>query len=436
MVAYFLLLFFSAFFSGTEAAFFTLDETKLKEQAKSDPSFHGLLKLLQNQKRVTTTLTIGNTMSNLSVFVVSIFLTDKIVRDYQVLPALAHSLNALISLLVVMLLGENLPKLLASIHPEKVSKLAAPFVLVGNIIFYPLSTIVIFLTKIFEKVTVRIKGMKSLSVSSLTNEEIKALAESGLERGELTDTEHLLIENILDFREQIVRKIMTPRADICAIDTEASWDELVELIRNKKISKIPLYEDDLDNILGVLHAKDLVKFTNAKRQLKPEDWHKNARPPIFVPETQRLDDLLKTFQKKHTQVAIVVDEYGGTSGIVTLDDIIQEILGELAATPPSQADYKQIGTDCYRFDARIPIEEAFEVLNLPIHHPNKESDYSDDFDTLGGFILNLCGGIPNEKQHIQYENLDIEIEKILGQRILSVIICTKQTSPPNPSQET
>lgn len=366
---------------------------------------------------------------------VSIFITEKLIHDYQLLRPVAHGINAVISLLAVMLIGENTPKILAAINPEGFSKLAAPLVSLGNVVFYPLSTLVILLTQVFEKLSVRVKGMKSLSVRSLTNEEIKALAEAGFERGELTDAERLLIENILDFREQIVRKIMIPRADICAIDTTASWNEVIELVLKQEFSRIPLYENDLDNILGVIYAKDLVKFISGKHPLKREDWLKHSHQPIFVPETQRLDDLLKTFQKKHTQVAIVVDEYGGTSGLVTLDDIIEEILGELAATPPSKAEYKKIGGDWYRFDTRMPIEEAFEVLNIPTNQPNSESDYSDDFDTLGGFILNLCGGIPNEEQQIQYENLDIEIEKVSGQRILSVLIKVNKPPQPNESEE-
>jgi len=374
-------------------------------------------------------------MSNLAAFVVSIFITEKLIHDYQLLRPVAHGINAVISLLAVMLIGENTPKILAAINPEGFSKLAAPLVSLGNVVFYPLSTLVILLTQVFEKLSVRVKGMKSLSVRSLTNEEIKALAEAGFERGELTDAERLLIENILDFREQIVRKIMIPRADICAIDTTASWNEVIELVLKQEFSRIPLYENDLDNILGVIYAKDLVKFISGKHPLKREDWLKHSHQPIFVPETQRLDDLLKTFQKKHTQVAIVVDEYGGTSGLVTLDDIIEEILGELAATPPSKAEYKKIGGDWYRFDTRMPIEEAFEVLNIPTNQPNSESDYSDDFDTLGGFILNLCGGIPNEEQQIQYENLDIEIEKVSGQRILSVLIKVNKPPQPNESEE-
>ncbi|NTW49354.1 MAG: HlyC/CorC family transporter [Chlorobiales bacterium] len=351
---------------------------------------------------------------------------------YAISPAFGYLINAVLVIPIVIIFGQVIPKALGSKNPEKFSRRVYPFVFGTYLILYPLSTLVLLLTKFFEKVAVRVKGMKTVSAKGLTNDEIKQIADAGFERGELKEAERRLINNILDFHDQIVRKVMTPRTDIIAIDTKTPFEQIVQIVLNTRHSRVPLYEEDLDNILGVVYTKDLIPFVQQGKKFEREDWIRIARPPIFVPETQHLDELLKTFQKKRMHMAVVVDEYGGTAGVVTLEDIIGEIIGEIVERPVHRnPDYKKIGENAFWFDARIPIEEAFEILGKEKGDENDGApEQTLDYDTLGGFILNLSGGVPNEKQHLEYEEegriLDIEIEKLSGQRILSAIIRLKE----------
>ncbi|NTW49721.1 MAG: HlyC/CorC family transporter, partial [Chlorobiales bacterium] len=414
-------------------AFFSLSPAGLKERAEAANSQQAgserafllkLLRFIEKPKRLFITLSIGNTMSNIAAFIVSAIFSQKLVSAYEIPPALGYVTTIILIVPIVIIFGEVVPKVIGAKNPEKFSRRAYPFVWGAYMVLYPLSTLVLLLTKFFEKVAVRVKGMKTISAKGLTNDEIKEIADAGFERGELKESERHLIDNILDFRDQIVRKVMTPRTDIVAIDTKTPFEEAVQMVLKMRHSRLPLYEEDLDNILGVVYAKDLIRFIPQDKKFEREDWVKIARPPIFVPETQRLDELLKTVQKKRTHLAIVVDEYGSTAGVVTLEDIIGEIIGEIVERPVQRnPEYRKLEENVFWFDARMSIEEVFDLLGKK-HDEQAEGAF--EYDTLGGFILNLSGGIPNEKQHLEYEDsgcvLDIEIEKLLGQRILSAII--------------
>jgi CBS domain containing-hemolysin-like protein len=266
------------------------------------------------------------------------------------------------------------------------------------------------------KLKLKVRGKKEFS-----DEEIQVIAELGIERANLEQTEKRLIDSVLDFREKPVRKIMTPRTDIIAIDVETSIQEAIDLIVKTKRSRLPLYEENLDHILGVIYAKDLVKYMHTRKKFDKEQWLKIARQPIFVPETQHLDDVLREFQKTRMHLAVVVDEYGGTAGIATLEDVIEEIVGELSPTPkPEEPLHKTLREGSVWFDASISLEEACKILGKPLEQFQLGDEQS--YDTLGGFIMHFTGEIPDEKQCVRYADLEFEIEKLDGNRILSVIV--------------
>jgi CBS domain containing-hemolysin-like protein len=322
--------------------------------------------------------------------------------------------------LCILIIGEIGPKTFAAKHPETVAVRLVRVVSFFQILFYPFTEAAIQATKFLESLVIELK-IKVKGKKEFSDEEIQAIAELGIERANLEQTEKRLIDSVLDFREKPVRKIMTPRTDIISIDVETSIQEAIDLIVKTKRSRLPLYEENLDHILGVIYAKDLVKYMNTRKKFDKEQWLKIARQPIFVPETQHLDDVLREFQRTRMHLAVVVDEYGGTAGIATLEDVIEELVGELSPTPKTEEPlHKTLREDCVWFDASISLEEACEVLGKPLEQFQLEDEQS--YDTLGGFIMHFTGEIPDEKQRVQYADLEFEIEKLDGNRILSVIV--------------
>jgi CBS domain containing-hemolysin-like protein len=410
------------FFSSVSAAFFALDRETVKKKARSNAGYLSLLNLLDNPIRLITTLSIASTMSTISYFLLSILLTEHILVTLTINPVLFYLINAVFFVLLVLLLGEILPKVLASKHATAISLSTYPIIRICILGFYPLSTLVMLLSKFVDQSTLRLKEMKNISIKGLSHSEIKQLAKQGFEKGELKGTEFHLIENIIDFQDQIVRKVMTPRTDILAINTSYGIEDVIDLILEEKLSRIPLYEEDLDQVQGIIYAKDLLKFLHKPIHFTRQDWIKLSHQALFVPETQHLSDLLKTFKKKRIHIAIVVDEYGSTSGLVTLDDILEEITGKLNDVAEASAyPSKKLSNNTYWMDARMPIDDMFEVLGME-QKSLLDDPLLEDIDTLSGLILKLSGSIPQEKETFQYKNLDISIEKVERQRIQSAII--------------
>lgn len=399
-----------------------LDRDYLKKKARNNTEHKPLVDLLEQPIRLITTLSIASTMSTIAYFLFSVLLTNLIAEKFALNLWLIHVLNAGIFVLLTLILGEILPQILARKSALSITLSTYPILRFFNLLFYPLSSAVMLLTGFIDKSTLRFRETKNISTKGLSHEEIKLLAKQGFQKGELKSTEYHLIENIIDFNDQIVRKVMTPRGDIQAINTDSKIDFVLDLITKNKLSRIPLYEEDLDHIHGIIYAKDLLKFLHKPFEISRQDWIKLSHQAIFVPETQHLGDLLKTFKKKHIHIAIVVDEYGSTSGLVTLDDILEEITGKLSDFQgASTLECQKISPNTYKIDARMPIDEMLDALNL-----EKEAFLSDpifeDIDTLGGLILKLSGSVPEEKQHVQYKTLDLVIDRVKKQRIISAIV--------------
>lgn len=423
-----ILLGFSAFFSASEVAFFSLKNNIINERAPSDAMFAKIQSLLATPKRLLATMLIGNTLANAALVITAVSFTERWIQEKALHlegSALPFALVVVAMAFIILIFGEIAPKTFAAKHPESVAVRVVRVVSFFQILFYPFTEAAIQGSKFLESLVMELK-LKVRGKKEFSDEEIQAIAELGIERANLEQTEKRLIDSVLDFREKPVRKVMTPRTDIIAIDVETSIQEVIELIVKTKRSRLPLYEENLDHILGVIYVKDLVKYMNTRKKFDKEQWLKIARQPIFVPETQHLDDVLREFQKNRMHLAVVVDEYGGTAGIVTLEDVIEEIVGELSPTTKTEAPlHKTLNDGSVWFDASISLEEASEILGKPIAQFQTEDEQS--YDTLGGFIMHFTGEIPDEKQRIQYADLEFEIEKLDGNRILSVFV--RKTQP-------
>lgn len=422
-----ILLLLSAFFSASEVAFFSLNANALAERAASDAAIERLCAMLASPKRLLATMMIGNMLANVGVAIVAVNFTERLSQTVAMSRPIALAIEVLVVTLLILIFGEIAPKTFAAKRAEDIAKRVARFVNFFQILFYPFSEAAIQLSKLLESLVLRLK-LQLRGKKEFSEEEIQVIAELGIERANLEQTEKRLIDSILNFREKPVRKAMTPRTDIVAIDAETSIQAAIDLIVKTKRSRLPLYEGNLDNILGVIYAKDLVKHMSSRKKFDKEQWLKIARQPIFVPETQRLDNVLREFQRARMHLAIVVDEYGGTAGIVTLEDVIEEIVGELSSSPEAEAPtHKTLADGAHWFDASIPLEEASEILGKPLAH--FQAGDEQNYDTLGGFILHFAGEIPDEKQRVRHADLEFEIEKLDGNRILSVIVRQVQQTP-------
>ena len=243
-------------------------------------------------------------------------------------------------------------------------------------------------------------------------EEIQSLIDEGEQQGLITEDEGEMIQSIFSFRDKVAREIMVPRIDAVCISKTARLPELIDLIVDKGHSRIPVYEDNIDNIIGILHAKDLLPFWGQD----DFDWPKILRHPYFVPETKKISEILRDLRNKKSHMAVVVDEYGGTSGILTMEDIIEEIIGEIQDEYDYEEDRRlvKVDDDTLIADARVDIEDVMEFFNEEVPEGK--------FETIGGFIISLLGRVPEVNEVIRFNDLEILVEAADDRRVRKVRI--------------
>lgn len=421
LLTFFILILLSAFFSGSEAAYFSFSKEmieRLKESASR--SARRIVALLETPRQLLITILIGNTVVNVSAATLAALLTADVSARLGFSHKIAILSEVLVVAFVLLILGELTPKIVAVKNSLYFAELAAIPLRFSSVIFYPLVLILNHFPGL-------ISGLLASRVKQplLSKEELKTLLEMSEEKGALAEDEKEMIHSIFEFSKTTVKEIMVPRIDMVAVEKETSIQELIELIKTEGHSRIPLYEEQVDNILGIIHAKDLLPFLDQTSQ--PVDLAALVRPAFFVPETKPIDELLKDFQVEKQHMAIVVDEYGGTAGLITLEDVIEEIVGEIQDEYDIEEKplYKKIDANHYLVDAKIDLDVLNDELgmNLPVD-PN--------YETLAGFIFNLIGAVPAKKQQIDYDGYQFIIEKILRNRILEVMII--KTEPVRPQQ--
>ena len=324
------------------------------------------------------------------------------------------TLTVQIILLTILILffSEILPKIIASKQPIKFSRAVAfPLYWISAIIF-PVAEFISEIVKLFVS---KIKIDKKKTV--IKNEEIKELASLSLEEGAIRNGEHDLIHSIVDFKSITVSDVMTPRVDMIAVSSDTEFSEVMNLITKSGRSRIPLYRDDFDDIIGIIYAKDLLPYFKNPELRKNLSLSKIARKAMFVPKTKLIVDLMHEFQEKKMHIAIVVDEYGGTAGLVSLEDIIEEIIGEIRdeydkeenlITKTSEGKFIVLGT--------LSIDDLKDLLQLSINTEEL------DFDTVAGLILDHAGEIPQENYSFDYENYKFTVKEVSNKRIKKVII--------------
>ena len=412
----------NAYFAATEIAFISLNDAKIQKQAQAgNKKAIQIAKMLKEPSKFLATIQIGITLAGFlsSAFAADAFAQDLAVWLNQILPMITVETFRAIAIVVITIIlsfftlvfGELVPKRLGMKYYEKISYatigvirfisiLAAPFVKI-------LTSVTNFISKIF--------GISENEEEIVTEEEIKMMVDEGEEKGTIEQDEKMMINNIFEFNDKTVSEVMTHRTEVYAIEIHEDLNKIFNEINELTYSRIPVYEETIDNIKGILFVKDILKKLSNHEKIVISEI---CREAYFVSESKPINELFKDLQKNKKQMAIVIDEYGGTAGIVTMEDLLVEIVGNIFDEYDEvENDYEKIDDNTYRTHGTVSINQVKKILNVNI----PEGEY----DTLSGYLLELLGRIPEEGEKPEIETKDVlyKIEEFSDKRILWVKAC-------------
>jgi len=401
-----LLLICSGFVSASEIAFFSLspsDQNSLDEE--KSPTDRKIKRLIERSEHLLATILITNNFVNVAIIMLLNFFFHNWLKfvDAEVLQFI---LMTVVLTFMLLLFGEIIPKIYSKQHSLKFCRMAAPVIFVLDKLCHPLAILLIGSNKI---------------TTRIVNHETQSLTVDDLEQAlELTDKKDIaeessMLEGIIRFGGEMAKEVMTPRVDMVDLEVHTSFNEVLQCIVENNYSRIPVYQNTEDNIKGVLYIKDLLPHLNKPATFR---WQSLIRPPYFVPETKMIDDLLREFQTNKVHIAIVVDEFGGTSGIVTMEDIIEEIVGEISdETDEEEKPYVRLNQNTYLFEAKTLLTDFYKIMQL-----------DDDFfapvegeaDTLAGLLLEIKGEFPKLHEKMKYNNFTFEVMEMDERRIVKI----------------
>ena len=396
------LLILSAFFSGTETAYFHIrkhrDETP--EQVRS---------ILKHPRRLLVSLLTGNTIVNVAMASLAAYITHQYAHKHELSESTLIFMEVIVVSAIILIFGEILPKM-AAIRKSKLfaDRVYKPLKIMMTIL-YPIAQGFYAITNIIMKF---IPYQKERIFDS--EEELKILTELGEEEGTLQEEESEMIQSIFDFTEKIVGEIITPRVDIVGLKSTDTLDEAMDIIGEKQFSKIPIYKDSMDNIKGILYAKDIIPYLMGSRP--KVNILTLAREPFFVPENKPIDELLGEFKSRKTSIAIIVDEWGGTEGLVTLEDVVEEVIGEIR--DPYDKDEADI---LKQIDGSYIVEGSTTIYDLEEETDIKFPEER-DYDTLAGFILETLTEIPVSGENVEFQDMVFTVQTVINNRIGKVRI--------------
>lgn len=402
-----ILILLSAIFSSAETAFLSTNKIRLRNlQEDGEKKVDLVLNLLDNQNRLISSLLVGNNIVNISASA----LATKMATD--TFGSAGVGIATGVMTLLVLVFGEVMPKNLAAAHAENWAMFIAPFIHVTSLLLTPL---VFLLTKLSD-VVVRFSKKNEEEDPTITEDEFKLLVNVGQEEGVFDESETEMINSIMEFDETYVKAIMVPRIDIVAVDVEDSINEALRLIVDGGHSRIPAYEDSIDNIVGILYAKDIFAHLDADfDKLKVRALIRDA---YYIPETKKVSDLLNELRLKKVHMAIILDEYGGTNGLVTIEDLIEEIIGDIQDEYDVEEDLIVMHSENQLVaDARAPIGDVEEAFDVELDEEILEES---EADTIGGLAFEHLGGIPEVGDEVTVGRFVIRILEVSGRRISKV----------------
>lgn len=389
----------SAYFSANETAFSVVNKIKLKTLAeKGNKRAEKALKLAENYDALLSTILIGNNIVNLLSASLGTLLFTSLITN----PDLAATLSTIVMTVVVLIFGEVSPKTIAKKMPEKFVCFSAPFINALLIVFTPL-------TFLFKKLQDFLSNLvkDAEEDDGMTEEELISIIEEAEEEGDIDEQESTLIKSAIEFNDLEVGDIYTPRIDIVAIPADATNDDIAKVFADSGYSRLPVYEDDLDNIVGILYYKDF--YTRIQGTKKPISEVIHIKPVIYATKTQKINELLKELQEKQLHLAVVTDEYGSTAGIVTLEDILEEIVGEIWDEHDEIIEeFKEVGEKEYIVSGKANLEKVFDNLEI-----SEEADVL----TVNGWAMKVLGRIPQENDTFEASGLSVKVLKMDGRRV-------------------
>ena len=405
------LLMLSALFSSAESAFFSLSRGTLEKlRESSDPRAKRVARMMEDPRLLLTSILSGNTIVNTVTAVVAALMALDIARSLNFNPTAVITVEVAVLSVVLLFMAEIMPKLLALKNPENWAIQSSGVVKAICILLIPIAAPISWLTLNLAQMI----GVEQQGVMAMSESEIRSLVQVGHEHGELELEERQMIHSIFEFGDTAVREIMIPRIDLVAVNVRISLVGLIKTIIDKGHSRLPVYEDTIDNIIGLIYAKDLLLIDQGEKNFQMENA---IREVYFVPEEKKIDDLLHEFQQQKIHLAIVVDEYGGTAGIVTMEDVIEEIVGEIQDEYDSEQPLiRRIDEDTLIADGRLSHSDLNEMLGFELI-PEAEA-----YDTLAGFIFSHLGEVPENGKKFEYKGYDIIVEEVHGKRLTRIKI--------------
>jgi putative hemolysin len=410
-----LLLFCSALISGSEVALFSLTKTDIDKGLEEDSKNISIIaKLLERPKKLLATILVANNFINIAIVLLFASIGDIVLADlnyaiglYFFEIDLNFFVKVILATFLILLFGEIIPKIYARRNSVKFSSFIARPIKLLDVLFSPLSMPMRFLTIKIQNTLG--KQRSNISVSQLS----QALELTNNES--TTQEEQKILQSIVSFGNTDTKQVMRPRMDIFALNINANYNTILSEIINKGYSRIPVFKDNIDTVVGILYVKDLLPHLGKKIF----DWTSILRAPFFVPENKKLDDLMQEFQSKKVHLAIVVDEYGGTSGLLSLEDIIEEIVGDISDEyDDDDLNFTKIDSNNYRFDGKTPLKDVYEIIEL--EDPSNFEAQKGEAETIAGLVLEISGGFPRIGSEINFKNYVFTIESIEKKRIKQI----------------
>jgi CBS domain containing-hemolysin-like protein len=400
-----LCLIFLALNSAADTALTNISRLRLHQLLDREvPRAAALAQLIENPRRLPTILLLVNVVATLTLGGLATWLVTRYSHDWVAIPVLAGVT------LIVLVIGVLVPRALSRRAPERAALALFPYVGILQRVLSPLTRL---LDVLAAPVARLLGGSEALPGPFVTEEEMRMLVNVGEEEGVIPEEEERMITSVFAFGDKLVREVMVPRLDIVAAEEQQPLSAVTDLVLENGNTRIPVYRETIDHVIGVVNAKDLLR---AFRQNQPDvPLRAILRPPYFVPETKKVDELLRELQKERVQLAIVVDEYGGTAGLVTLEDLIEEIVGEIQDEYDTESPLIEALSDHeWRCDARLPLDDANELF-----HTNWEAE---DVDTLGGFVYSRLGHIPTVGDTVTVDNIVITVLSTEGRRLKQLLV--------------
>ncbi len=401
------LLITSALVSGSEVAYFSMSpKDKLRLEKKKDKYSLFIRQNLDNPEKLLATILVANNFVNIGIVILSTYATNMLL-DFSEAQTLGYIFQIVIVTFFLLLFGEIIPKIYANRYSVKVARLMALPLHVLERVFRPVNSILIYSSSFINK-RVQNHHNQNISVDELS----QALE---LTTGDEIYEDKEILEGIVNFGNKNAEEIMHSRVDVVALDLKDSFEKVINVINDSGYSRIPVCSGSFDNIRGILYTKDLLPYIHKRDTFR---WQSIIRPPFYVPETKKIDDLLEEFQKNKVHMAIVVDEYGGSSGIVTLEDILEEIVGDILDEFDEDEHYStKISDNKYLFDGKIMLNDFYRITGCD---SNIFNDCKGDADTLAGLILEIKGEIPALNEKIECKNFTFSIDAVDNRRIKKI----------------